>query len=401
MTDFPPIYQERNSEALAKLVADYAKDSSIRMDTDVPTAAAEIPLQVRRKRTASDAGSEASGAQTKKSRKDTSDASAADICSSPLLKRKRRREAPPVTSQEKLEEARKERAKEMRDFKKKYETPGFVMTPEDAREAHKQLERMLAERKIEKAALKASRDEKLQSIGIDPSDDYFMEKLAEVRQIAGSVEKQVVKEAAEMLEKIPEALVVDISIAASESASIAEVSEASAQVIQTSNLPFIIPTHTSHSDDSDLDDVPIGQRMRKLSKPSPQPPQPKQTTPQLPLQAEQSSAAAECTADPEDPPSSDLPHCDSPSNLFSLERHLGGEITKTPEKATKSVPQQIELVNQPEPVAETAVSELVQVIDSEQTMTVTVSEPKQQQPEQPHQPSPNQTTISTPTQTQP
>jgi len=92
--------------------------------------------------------------------------------------------------------------------------------------------------------------------------------------------------------------------------------------------------------------------MRRLSKPSPQP---QQTTPQLPLQAEQSSAAAECTEDPKDPPASDLPQCDSPSNLFSLERHLGGEITKTPEKATKSVAQKIELVNQPEPVAETAV----------------------------------------------
>ena len=50
---------------------------------------------------------------------------------------------------------------------------------------------------------------------------------------------------------------------------------------------------------------------------------------------------------------------------------MGGEITKTPEKVTKSVPQKIELVNQPEP--------------------------NQQQPEQPHQPSPNQITISTPT----
>jgi len=54
---------------------------------------------------------------------------------------------------------------------------------------------------------------------------------------------------------------------------------------------------------------------------------------------------------------------------------LGGEITKTPEKVTKSVPQKIELVNQPEP--------------------------NQQQPEQPHQPSPNQITISTPTSNQP
>ena len=95
-----------------------------------------------------------------------------------------------------------------------------------------------------------------------------------------------------MLEKIPEASEADGSVAALESASVAEVSEASAKVIQTSSLPFIIPTHVSPSNDSDLDDVPIGQRMRKLSKPFPQP---KQTTPQVPLQAEQSSAAAECT----------------------------------------------------------------------------------------------------------
>jgi len=80
---------------------------------------------------------------------------------------------------------------------------------------------------------------------------------------------------------------------------------------------------------------------------------------------------------------------------------LGGEITKTPEKATKSIPQQIELVNQPEPVAETAVPESVHVTDSEQTVTVTESEPNQQQPEQLPQPSPNQTNISTPTPNQP
>jgi len=72
-------------------------------------------------------------------------------------------------------------------------------------------------------------------------------------------------------------------------------------------------------------------------------------------------------------------------------------ITKTPEKATKSVPQKIELVHQLEPVVETAVPESVQVIDSEQTVTITESESNQQQPEQPHQPSPNQITISTPT----
>ena len=124
------------------------------------------------------------------------------------------------------------------------------------------------------------------------------------------------------MEQIPEASVA----VTSESASIALIPEVPVQVTQTSNLPLIIPSPVSPSNDSDLDDVPIGQRMRKLSKPSSKP---QQTTPQLPLQAEQSSAAAECTEDPEEPPAYDLPQCDSPSNLFSLERHLGGEITKT------------------------------------------------------------------------
>jgi len=255
MKDFPSILQERNYELLSKLVAESVKDASICLDADTPNVA---PLQVRRKRTATDAGSEANEAQTKKSRKDTSDASATNICSAPIPKRKRRREAPPVNSQEKLEEARKKRAKEMRDFKKKYETPNFVMTPAKAREAQKQIEEMLAERRKEKAAIKAVRDEKLQSIGIDASDEYFLEKLAEVKQIADSIEQFALKEAAEMLEKIPEVSEADGSAAALESTSVAEVSEASAQVTQTSSLPFIIPTHVSPLSDSDLDDIPIG-----------------------------------------------------------------------------------------------------------------------------------------------
>jgi len=258
MKDFPPIYQERNSEVLAKLVADSVKESGISLDTKAP-AAAEVPLQVKRKRTAFDAGSEASGAQTKKSKKDTSEASATVNSSAPIPKRKRGKgESSSVKTQEELAEAREERAKKMRAFKKQYETPGFVMTPEKAKEAQREIEELMAARNKEKAALKAARDEKLQSIGIDASDEYFMEKLAEVKQIVDSVEQFALKEATEMLEKIPEA---DGSVAALESASVAEVSEASAKVIQTSSLPFIIPTHISPSSDSDLDDIPIGQRM--------------------------------------------------------------------------------------------------------------------------------------------
>jgi len=97
-------------------------------------------------------------------------------------------------------------------------------------------------------------------------------------------------------------------------------------------------------------------------------------------------------------PASEQVAASEPSAAATVLKHT---FTKTLEKATKSAPQQIELVNQPEPVAETVVPEPVPVTDSEQTMTVTVSEPNQQQPEQPHQPSPKQTTISTPTPTQP
>jgi len=180
-------------------------------------------------------------------------------------------ESSSVNTQEELAEAREERAKKMRAFKKQYETPGFVMTPEKAKEAQRQIEELMAARNNEKAALKAARDEKLQSIGIDASDEYFLEKLAEVKQIADSVEQFALKEATEMLEKIPEASEADGSVAAPESASVAEASEASAKVTQTSDLPFIIPTHISPSSESDLDDIPIGQRMKKLQKPSPQP----------------------------------------------------------------------------------------------------------------------------------
>jgi len=280
------------------------------------------------------------------------------------------------------------------------ECPMFVMTPAMAKMTKEYVDTMIAEKKQKKADYLAAREEKLQSLGLENCDEYFVQKIAEVRQIAGSVEQQAVAEVTEMLEKISEASEADGSVAAPESASVAEVLEASVKVIQTSSLPFIIPTHISPSSDSDLDDIPIGQRMRKLQKPSPQP---QQTTSQLPLQAEQSSAVAECTEDPEDPPTSDLPQCDSPSNLFSLERHLGGEITKTPQKATKSVPKKIDLANQQqhthqttpkqtsistptqtqntpqkailEPVVETVVPKSVQVTESEQTVAITVSEP--------------------------
>jgi len=290
MKDFPSILQERNHEFLSKLVAESVKESGICLDAESFETPDVAPLQVRRKRTATVAGSETNEAQIKKSKKDTSEASNPENSPAPIHKRKRGKgESSLVVNQGKLAEAREERAKKMKVFKKKYETPDFEMTPEKAKVAQEQADRMLATRNKEKAALKAARDARLQTIGIDGSDEFYMEKLAEVKQIADSVEQLAVTEAAEMLEKIPE---VDALEAAPESASVAKVSEAAAKVNQTSDLPFIIPTHISPSNESDHDDIPLGHRMKKLHKPSPQP---QQTIPQLPLQEEQTSEAAECS----------------------------------------------------------------------------------------------------------
>ena len=125
-----------------------------------------------------------------------------------------------------------------------------------------------------------------------------------------------------------------------------------------------------------------------------------------PLQKAQPSATAEDPEDPEEPTSSDLPHFGSPLNLFSLEKHLGGEFTDTPQKASKSVPKKIDLVNQqppkptqqnnpeptslqtktqaqtqettiPESVIETVVEESVPVTESEPSVSIPDSEQTQ------------------------
>jgi len=371
MKDFPPIYQERNPEVLAKLIADFVKESGIILDDETPDIPDDVPLRVRGKRAKPDDGSEAAGVQTKKIRK----------------------------------------AKKKKAFEEKYESPMFIMTPAIAKMAQEYADKMIADKKQQKLDYFAARDAKLKELGLDKCDEYFVQKIVKVRQIAGTVEQQAVEEAEEMMELIPEASEANASEAA--------IKSILPKVTQTSDLPSIIPTPLSRSNESDHDDIPLGQRMKSLPKTSQQP---QQTTTQLPLQAEQSSAAAEGSEDPEEPNTCDLPKCDSPSNLFSLERHLGGEITKTPQKATKSVLKKIDSVNQqqpkqshqttpkhtstqiqtqtqsplqmaiPEPIVETVVPESVQVTESEPSMTITVSEPIQK---------PTQTIPTTITQDQP
>jgi len=382
MKDFPPIIKEKNPEVLSKLIAEFVNETGdIMVDDDTPADDSIVPLQVKKRRTISEAGSEASGGQTKKAKGDKSDAP--NLAVSSASKKRTKGDSSSLVNQEKLAKAREERAKKIKTVHQKCELAKVKMTPELAKEACEESKRLLAERKKKKEALQAERDAKLKSIGLDGSSDFIEEKLEEVAKISKSVEKLAIKKAVKMLEQILEAS----EVVASEAA-------------QTSAVPTSNPTLSSSN--SDLDDVPISQKLKSLQKPY-------STTQQTTLQEEQTSVVVEALVDPEEPKSTDLPTCDSPSNLHSLEKHLGGELQETPEKATISVSKQTDIVNQqqqqpepsnqttteqtststqltqtqtthspqnaiPEPVVETVVPEFVQVTESEQSVAITVSE---------------------------
>ena len=159
-------------------------------------------------------------------------------------------------------EAEEERAKKKKAFEEKYESPMFIMTPAMAKLAQEYADKMIADKKQQKADYFAARDAKLKELGLDKCDEYFVQKIAEEilwkrprRYCAGLMEQETVEKAEEILELIPEA-----SEAAPESLL--------PKVTQTSDLPSIIPTPLSPSNESDHDDIPLGQRMKKLPKPS-------------------------------------------------------------------------------------------------------------------------------------
>jgi len=102
-------------------------------------------------------------------------------------------------------DAEEERAKKKKTFEEKYESPMFVMTPAMARMYQEYADKMIADKKQRKADYLAARDAKLKSLGLENCDEYFVQKIAEVKQITGSVEQQTDEEEEKLLELIPEA----------------------------------------------------------------------------------------------------------------------------------------------------------------------------------------------------
>jgi len=212
MKDFPPIFKERNPEVLNDLISAFVKESGgIIVDNDTPDVPDEVPLQVRRKRTIIDTGSEATGAQTKKFKKDKSEASNPVNSSDPVPKRKRGKgesssikdATSEADTQDRVAEVEEERAKKKKASEEQHESPMFVMTPEMVKHADEKAKKMIADKKQQKIEYLAARDAKLKELGLDKGDEYFVQKIAEVRQMAGSMEQESVEKAKEILEQIP------------------------------------------------------------------------------------------------------------------------------------------------------------------------------------------------------
>jgi len=134
---------------------------------------------------------------------------------------------------------------------------------------------LTADKKKKAAQYIVERDEKLKAIEQEDCDKFYVDKLAEVKAIAGEVEQEVVKEAQEILKKIQGTLEAGASGSILEStASETERSEAplSAKVTQIPNSPINIPPSSSPSTDSDQDNIPLSQKFnlpKLIPKPKP------------------------------------------------------------------------------------------------------------------------------------
>jgi len=80
-------------------------------------------------------------------------------------------------------------------------SPMFVVTPIMVSKAKERVDKLIAEKKKQAAQYLLERDEKLKAIGKENCDEYYVEKIAEVKEIAGGAAQDVVKEAQKVLEK--------------------------------------------------------------------------------------------------------------------------------------------------------------------------------------------------------
>ena len=79
--------------------------------------------------------------------------------------------------------------------------PMFTVTPAMASRAKEHANKLTADKKKKDAQYIVDRDEKLKAIGQENCVEYYVEKIVEVKEIAGEAAQDVMKEARKVLEK--------------------------------------------------------------------------------------------------------------------------------------------------------------------------------------------------------
>jgi len=207
-----------------------------------------------------------------------SEATNYDSASAPTPKRKRGKGDTSITNEEVQLALEEMDAEEQESRPRKRQpvveivSPMFIVTPAIASRAKEHADKLIAEKKKKSAQYLLERDERLKAIGQENCDEYYVEKIDEVKKIVGGAAQDVVKEAQKVLEKnqgtpeagasgsVPES-------AASKSTSEADRSEAplsgnpsdqlSAKVTQIPVSPIIISPSSSPLTDFDQDNITL------------------------------------------------------------------------------------------------------------------------------------------------
>ena len=208
MIDFPPISKEDNPEVLAEYIAAHAKETSETIqDDDIPDTSDGAPLRVKGKRTKVDTKWEAPVANAKKQKVAKSEATNYDSASAPAPKRKSGKRDTSITNDEvqlaleELDEEEQGVRSRKRQSAAEIVSPMFVVTSLMASMANERADKLIAEKKKKTAQYLLERDEKLKAIGQENCDEFYVEKIDEVKEIVGEAAQDVVKEARKVLEK--------------------------------------------------------------------------------------------------------------------------------------------------------------------------------------------------------
>jgi len=137
------------------------------------------------------AKSEATNYDSSKAAK--SEATNYDSASAPAPKRKRGKGDTSITN-EKVElaleemDAEEQRPRIRQPAAKEIVCPMFIVTPAMANRAKEHADNLIVEKKKKSAQYLSKRDEKLKAIGQENCAEYYEQKIAEVKRIAGEVE---------------------------------------------------------------------------------------------------------------------------------------------------------------------------------------------------------------------